>query len=371
MNQKVRVGIIGCGAISPQYLTNARNFSILEIASCSDLNPQAAQQRATEFGIAKVQTVAELLADPSIDVVLNLTIPKAHAPVTLAALNAGKHVYLEKPLSVTRKDATAILAKAKQKKLLVGCAPDTFLGAGLQTARAAIDDGQIGNPVAFTAFMMCPGHESWHPSPEFYYDIGGGPMLDMGPYYLTALLNLLGPVKRISGMASMAIRDRVITSQPKFGKKILVKTPDHITGLMEFQQGTIGTIVTSFATRFPQYDGKNPITIFGTDGTLLVPDPNCFGGPVKLRKKDEADFRELPLVYAHDYGRAVGLADMAYSILRRKRPARAGADQAMAVLDLMLGFLDSSASGKDFKPTVKYKRPKPMPRDLQFGLLDP
>lgn len=359
MSQKIRVGVVGCGAISGRYFQTSRMFPLLEIAACADLDRAVAEKKAAEFDVKRVLSVEDLLADSSIDVILNLTVPKAHAPVTLAALDAGKHVYLEKPLAVTRQDGQAIMLRAKEKNLQVACAPDTFLGWGLQTARKAIDDGLIGKPVAFCAFMMCPGHEHWHPNPEFYYEKGGGPMLDMGPYYLTALLNCLGPVRRISGMAAVAIRERTISSMPKKGKKIAVETPDHVTGLIEFQQGAVGTIVTSFATRFAQYDGKNPITIFGTGGTLLLPDPNGFGGPVKLRRTDEADFTELPPLFKHPYERSVGLADMAAAILHG-RPPRASGQQALAVLDLMLGFLDSSDSGNAYLPVVKYQRPAPL-----------
>jgi predicted dehydrogenase len=335
---------------------------MMEIAACADLNRSAAEKRAAEFGIPRVLEVDELLADNSIDIVLNLTVPKAHAPVTLAALDAGKHVYLEKPLAVTRKDGLKIIQRAKNKKLHVGCAPDTFMGLGLQTARKAIDDGLIGRPVAFLAFMMCPGHEHWHLNPEFYYEPGGGPMLDMGPYYLTALLNCLGPVKRVMGMATIAIPQRTITSEPKKGKKINVETPDHIVGSIEFEQGSMGSIITSFATRFPPYDGKNPITIFGEEGTLMVPDPNGFEGVVKLRTKDAADFVDLPPMFTQKYERSVGLAEMALSI-HKGRPARASGEQAMAVLDLMLGFLDSSEQGKAYEPMVKYVRPAPLQAD--------
>ena len=369
MNERIRVGLVGCGAISGRYLRTSRSFPILEIAACADLNRAAAEKTAAEHGVPRVLSVDELLADKSIDLVLNLTVPKAHAPICLAALEAGKHVYVEKPLAVTRADGQSILRAAKKRKLLVGCAPDTFLGWGLQTARQAIDDGMIGRPVAFLAFMMCPGHEHWHPSPEFYYEAGGGPMLDMGPYYLTALLNCLGPVKRLMGLASVAIPERTITSDAKRGKKIKVQTPDHVTGSIEFEQGAVGTIVTSFATRFAPYDGKNPITIFGTEGTLLLPDPNGFGGPVKLRRVADADFSEFPPLFEHQYERSVGLADMAFAI-RKGRAPRASGEQAMAVLDLMLGFLDSSDQGKAYEPVVKYVRPPPLPAGIPFGEFD-
>jgi predicted dehydrogenase len=369
MSERIRVGVIGCGAISGRYLQTSRNFPVLEIAACADLNRQAAEKRAAEFAVPRVLEVDELLKDRSIDLVLNLTVPKAHASLSLAALEAGKHVYVEKPLAVTREDGQAILAAAKKRNLLVGCAPDTFMGFGLQTARKAIDDGMIGRPVAFTANMMSSGHEHWHPSPEFYYEIGGGPMLDMGPYYLTALLNFLGPVKRIMGLASIAIPERTILSEPKKGKKIHVETPDHITGSMEFEQGAVGTIVTSFATRFAPYDGKTPITIFGTDGTLLAPDPNGFGGSVKVRKKDDSDFMEVMPIFPHQYERSVGLADMALAI-QKGRPVRSSGEQGFAVLDLMLGFLDSSRDGKAYRPVTRYERPAPLPVRAEFGVLD-
>jgi predicted dehydrogenase len=367
MAEPVRVGVIGCGAISGAYLRMSEKFPSVAMVACADLFPEAAKKKAQEFNIPRVLSVDELLADPSIEVVLNLTVPKAHAPIALRALDAGKHTYAEKPFAVTREDGQAILAKSKSKKLLVGCAPDTFMGFGIQTARKAIDDGRIGKPVSFTAFMMCPGHETWHPSPEFYYEVGGGPMFDMGPYYLTALLNLLGPVKRVSALATIAIPDRTITSQPKFGKKVTVETPDHYSGAIEFENGAVGTIIQSFATRFPPY-GASPIVIYGTEGALQVPDPNRFDGPVKIRRNDDKDWTDLPPVFEHQYGRSVGLADMADAI-RTGRPFRASGEQAMVVLDLMQGFLDSSNSGTAYKPVTKYHRPLPMPVGTAFGVL--
>lgn len=373
---RVKVGVVGCGAISGAYFSHAKSFPILEMAACADLVPSKAQERAKEFGIPKVMSVEELLADPSIDIVLNLTVPKAHLAIAMAAIKAGKHTYAEKPLGVDRVEGKKVMDAAKKKKLLVGCAPDTFMGAGIQTARKLIDDGAIGKPVAFTAFMLCPGHESWHPNPEFYYEVGGGPMLDMGPYYLTALLNLLGPVKRLSGAATVAIPKRTITHKnkeggpgPKFGKKIKVETPDHIAGVLEFENGAMGTLITSFATRFSTQDGKQPITIYGTEGTIKVPDPNGFDGPVSLRRKDDAEWQEMPHTFVKGYGRAVGLADMAYAI-RTGRPHRASGENALVTLDLMLGFLDSARTGKAYKPKHEYKRPKLMPAKLAFGTLD-
>src|SRR4051794_36219586 len=369
MADQVRVGVIGTGAISGAYLGMAKNFPIVEIAACADMSLEAAKKKADEFGIPKVCTVDELLADDSIEVILNLTVPKAHVPIAMRAIEAGKHTYAEKPLGIDRDEAKPLLAAAAKKKLRVGCAPDTFMGAGIQTARKVIEDGTIGKPVAFTAFMMCRGHEHWHPNPQFYYEKGGGPMFDMGPYYLTALLNVLGPVKRISGMAAVEIADRIITSEPKKGAKISVETPDHICGMMEFENGVVGTIIQTFATRFSEFGGKQPITIFGSDGTLKVPDPNQFDGPVHVRRTEDAEWREVEPMFLKGYGRSVGLADMAYAI-RSGRKHRCSAEQSFAVLDLMAGFLDSSASGKTYQPITKYEKPSPMPAHLPFGTLD-
>jgi predicted dehydrogenase len=356
--------LIGCGAISGQYLWQCRRFPGLSVVACADLNPAAAEAVGKQFAIPTVfATPADLLADQNVDLVLNLTNPNAHAEVSLAALRAGKHVYVEKPLGISRAEGIAVMDEARRRNLRVGCAPDTFMGSAIQTARRALDDGRIGRPLGFTAFMMCPGHESWHPNPEFYYQIGGGPMFDMGPYYLTALLNFLGPVKRLCGIASIAIPQRTIKSQPKMGKKIEVQTPDHIAGLMEFDCGAVGTIIQSFAA----YHAPNAvITIFGDQGTMELPDPNQFSGVVKARGKDESDWTPLPAIFAHDYGRGVGLADMAAAI-GNGRSFRASGDQGLAVLDAMQGFLDSSNQGIFHQPSVAYQRPAPMPIDAEFG----
>jgi predicted dehydrogenase len=367
--EQVRVGVIGCGAISGAYLGMAKNFPAVEIAAVADLDMSRAQAAAEKYSIPRALSVDDLIDDEEIEIVLNLTIPKAHVPVALRALKAGKHTFCEKPLGIDRAEGKKVIALAKKKNLRVGCAPDTFMGAGIQTARKLIDDGAIGRPVAFTAFMQCRGHETWHPNPQFYYEVGGGPMFDMGPYYLTALLNLLGPVKRISGLAAIAIPDRTITSEALKGTKIRVETPDHITGLIEFENGAIGTIIQSFAVLEGGHSNAHPIIINGTDGAMHVPDPNGFDGTVKLRKVGEKEPVEMPHTFVTGYGRSVGLADMAVA-LRSGREHRASGEQALAVLDLMAGFLDSSKSGKTVKPTTEYHRPKPMPAELPFGTLD-
>lgn len=358
------VGIIGCGAISGAYLSHAKDLPDIDIVACADMNPDAARQRAEEFGVPRVCSVDELLADDEVEIVLNLTPPKAHVPIGLQAIAAGKHHYTEKPLGINRDEGRQLYEAAQAAGLRLGCAPDTVLGSGVQTARKAIDDGLIGRPVAFTSIWLSRGHESWHPSPAFYYEVGGGPMFDMGPYYLTALLNLLGAVDRYTGLAQVAIPDRVITSQPLHGRRIPVETPDHVNGLIAFQNGATGVILTSFATMFARYDSSAPVVIYGDEGTLAVPDPNGFDGTVRVHRAGDDDWQELPPATPTGLGRAIGLADMAQAI-RSGRPHRCSAEQAFCVLDLMQGFLDASDERSVRTPELPYERPAPMPAALR------
>jgi predicted dehydrogenase len=368
--EPVKVGIIGCGAISNQYLDNAKKYPILNVVALADLDLDRAKSQAAKYGIAKACTVEELIADPSIEVSLNLTIPAAHVPISLQSLEAGKHTFSEKPLGVTRDEGRKLVDAAANKGLRVGCAPDTFLGAGIQTARKLIDDGAIGKPVAFTAFWLSRGHEHWHPSPEFFYEPGGGPMFDMGPYYITALMQMFGPIRRVNAFTSIAIPERTILSKPKFGKRVVGQTPDHYSCSMEFENGVIGTLVTSFATRAASYDGKFPIHVFGDAGAIKMPDPNYFDGPVMYCKFGEKDeYEEVPHTFVTGYGRAIGLADMA-SAIRNKRPHRCSLDQSFGVLDAMQGFMDSSVTGQAIMMTPGYVRPAPMNGKLPFGALD-
>lgn len=356
---KVKVGIIGCGNISDIYLKNCtQTFDILEVVACADIIHERAEKKAQEYGVPRACSVAELLADPEIEIVLNLTIPKAHAEVCLAALESGKSVYVEKPLAITREDGKKILDTAKSKGLLVGCAPDTFLGGGLQTCRKLIDDGWIGEPVASTAFMVCHGHESWHPDPEFYYQTGGGPMFDMGPYYLTALVSLMGPVKRVTGSARITFPERIITSEPKYGQKIKVEVPTHVAGIMDFTNGAVGTIITSFDI----WDSQLPrIEIYGSEGTLIVPDPNTFGGPVYIKRQGAESWSEVPLTHGYsENSRGIGLADMACA-LRDKRPSRASGELAYHVLEIMHGFHDASVDGKHYELLSTCEKPAALP----------
>lgn len=367
MNQ-VKVGIIGCGKISGIYFKNCRSFPMVEVAACADLDLERARAAAEEHGVPKACSVQELLDDPGIDIVINLTIPAAHAEVCLQAIHAGKHVYVEKPLAVTREEGRSILDAAKAKGVLVGSAPDTFLGGGIQTCVKLIEDGWIGTPVAATAFMLGRGHEHWHPDPEFYYAKGGGPMFDMGPYYLTALVAMLGPIRRIAGATKMSYPERTITSEKKFGKVIPVETPTHVAGVMDFHSGVIGTMITSFDV----FGGHQlpRIEVYGSLGTLSVPDPNTFGGPVLLKRHDAKEWKEIPLSHGYaENGRGLGVLDMAYAI-RNGRPHRANGELAYHVLEAMHGFHDSSDEGKHYLMQSSCERPAPMPQQLIRGILD-
>jgi len=359
--QKHKIGIIGCGNISAVYFRAGQLFRNLEVIACADLIPERARARAEEFGVPKACAVEELLADPDVEIVVNLTVPKAHAPLCLAALEAGKHVHVEKPLAVNRADGKQIVERARAKGLLVGAAPDTFLGGGLQTCRKLIDDGWIGTPVGATAFMLCHGHETWHPDPAFYYEVGGGPMFDMGPYYLTALVSLLGPVRRLTGSTRITFPERTITSQPRYGTRIKVETPTHIAGIMDFASGAIGTILTSFDV----WHANLPcIEIYGTEGSLGVPDPNGFGGPVRIRRAGASEWSEVPLTHGFtEQSRGIGVADMA-SALDAGRPHRANGDLAYHVLDIMEGFHDSSREGRHYELASTCERPAPLPMGL-------
>ncbi len=365
--EKIKVGIVGAGAISGAYLKRLPMFENLEVAACADLIAERAKAKAAEFNIPKACSVRQLLRDPEIGIVLNLTVPKAHAKVALAALKAGKSVYSEKPMAVKPRDARRILALAAEKGLRTGGAPDTFLGAGLQTCRKAIDDGLIGEPIGATAFMLCHGHESWHPSPEFYYEVGGGPMFDMGPYYLTALISLIGPVQRVAASTRITFPERTITSEPKKGKVVKVETPTHIAGVMEFANGAVGTIVTSFDV----WGGQVPrIEIYGTKASLSCPDPNTFGGDVQILRPGEKGWAPLPLthVYSENW-RGIGVADMAYG-LQSGRRHRANGEMTCHVVDIMQSFLDSGRKGRFVTLASTCERPAALPTGLVEGKLD-
>lgn len=369
-NSSLKVGLIGCGNICKQYLTNAKNYPVLDMVGCADLDSQRAKDAAEAFDVPRAyESPEELLEDPGIDLVINLTIPAAHAEVSLAAIENGKHVWTEKPLAAWREEGVKILEAAKANGVRVGGAPDTFFGAAQQTARRVIDEGQIGRPLAAMCFMLCPGREQWHPNPGFFFEPGGGPMHDMGPYYLTALVNLFGAIKRINSVSSILKPERVIESEPLKGQTIDVTTPDHVAGNIEFESGVVATIVMSFATYFPVYDTTRPITVYGTEGTLQVPDPNNFDSDVLMRKLGQDDWQPVPCRHTTGYGRSVGTADMAAGILNG-RPHRGSAELVFHVLDAMQGFLEASEQDKSYYPAMSAERPAALPEGLPLGDMD-
>ena len=358
MQERMKIGIIGCGTISGAYFGGAQKTDVLEIKSCADIRMEAAQSAAEKYG-CQAASVDELLADEEIELVVNLTIPKAHAEIGIATLEAGKHTYSEKPFSVDIESGQNLLKKAAEKGLRVGCAPDTFLGAGIQTSRKALDEGAIGRPIAGTAFMCGHGHESWHPSPAFYYDVGGGPMLDMGPYYITALVNILGPVKRVAGITTKAFEERIATSDAASGQRIPVKTTTHLTGAIEFANGAIITMIMSF----DMWRHSLPcIELYGETGSMQVPDPNGFGGSVRVSAARDG-WSDVPLAFPKN-ARMIGVIDMVRAI-QSARPHRVSGALAYHVLEVMLAFDKSSQSGQHAEIESTVERPAPLPPGLE------
>jgi predicted dehydrogenase len=364
--RKIGVGVIGCGVISKAYMTAMKRFPQVELKAVADMRSAAAQERGHEFGVPGMR-VDELLKRDDIEIVVNLTVPLAHTDVSLAVLNAGKHVHSEKPLGVDMVEARKVIDLAERKGLRVGCAPDTFLGGGHQTARKLIDDGAIGTPVAGTAMFGCPGHERWHPAPGFYYLRGGGPMLDMGPYYITDLVQLLGPVANVMGSASRPRRERIVGNGPLKGTSIPVEVATHVAGTLEFVSGAMISICMSFDV--PKHMHA-PIEIYGTEGSLLVPDPNRFGGNV-MTAQTGCDWQTQPHSHAHTEGefRSIGVADMAAAILGN-RPHRASGALALHALEAMEAFQISSDKGVRIKLETTVERPAMLPAGLSDGQLD-
>ena len=355
----MRVGLVGCGYISDRYLQNATLFPEFEIVACADIAPERAAERAAAYGVSAVRTVTELLADPAIEVVLNLTTPDAHASVAQAALDAGKSVYNEKPLAIALADGMRLVETAREQGLRLGAAPDTFLGGGLQTCRQLIDEGAIGEPVAATAFMLIPGHERWHPQPDFYYQKGGGPLFDMGPYYLTALISLLGPVRRVTGSARVTFPERTISSEPRAGERIKVEVPTHLAAVLDFVSGPIATLVTSFdvwASQAPRLE------IYGSQGSLGLPNPNTFGGPVRMRPAGSVIWRDVPVTRPYtENSRGLGLADMAAGLRSGVLQAhRASGEMAYHVLEVMHAVETASRESRHVEIASTCERPVPM-----------
>jgi predicted dehydrogenase len=364
--RKVGIGVIGCGVISKAYLTAMKQFSNIELRAVADMRSSAAEQRAKEFGVPGMR-VDQLLKRDDVEIVVNLTVPLAHTDVSLAVLNAGKHVHSEKPLGVNMAEARKVMELAARKNLRVGCAPDTFLGGGHQTARKLIDDGAIGKPVAGTAFFMCPGHERWHPAPGFYYLRGGGPMLDMGPYYITDLVQLLGPIAAVMGAATKPRLERLVTSEPLNGTLIPVEVATHVSGVLEFVSGAVVSITMSFDV--PRHMHP-PIEIYGLTGSLLVPDPNRFGGKVMLAKTG-GEWEAQPHSHDNTEGefRSIGVADMAAAMVNN-RPHRASGALALHVLEAMEAFQISSDQGRRVQLETTVERPAMLRPGLAAGQID-
>ena len=355
-----RIGLIGTGRISDIYIQNCSKFDELEIVSCGSLDAEESKKKAKVYGIPTVQSPVEILADPNVDCILNLTIPASHAAVTLQALEAGKHVYSEKPIATDILDCRRILNLARSKNLKVGNAPDTFFGGRWQTVRKLLDQQVIGKPTGVMAFAGTHGVERHHPNPDFYYQTGGGPLLDLGPYYLTAMVFLLGPIIKVSGMARKTFDQRMIENGNRYGEKIDVEVDTHSLSMLEFQNGTIGSMTLSFDI----WDSETPrFEIYGEDGTICIPDPdpvhgaNIFQGPVLYRTRSESrwEFQPRPkdrgdwLVAENTHGfnqdsRGVGLLDLYYAV-RDDRTVRASAELAAHVSEVMHGILDAPGQG--------------------------
>lgn len=369
MLKPVKVALIGCGSISGIYLTNiTKVFKEVELAGVCDLIPERAEYAQKEYNVPKIYpTMYDAFADPEVEIVLNLTRPYQHFDVSKAALEAGKHVYSEKPLGADFEEGKKLVALAKEKGLMLGGAPDTYMGAGIQTCRELIDNGAIGKPIGAACFMICHGHETWHPDPEFYYKRGGGPMMDMGPYYVTALVNLLGGIKSVTGITRSFFPKRLITSEPHCGEVIDVEAPTHLTGMLEFDNGAIGTIITTFDVH---YNSQARFEVYGTEGTLLVPDPNGFGGPIQLYRPEDGEWKEMPLTFDYkENSRGLGLADMACS-LRTGSPFRSSWEQTFHVLEVLTSFEKSSAAHAAYQMETHYDQRPPMKRNPMHGVLD-
>jgi predicted dehydrogenase len=373
-----KIGLIGCGQISGIYIETTRRMPDVELIACADAVPEAVAFRGNMYNIPRRYTPAQLLADPDVEIILNLTNPGAHAAVARQILAAGKSVYGEKPLATTVEDAREMLDLAARKGLQVGCAPDTFLGAGIQTGQKLIKDGAIGQPVAAVAFCMSHGPEmavlrepqSENPtrqsvtskSPGFYFTPGIGPLLDMGPYYLTALAVLIGPCRRVTGSARITWPERPL-GNPQYP----VLVPSHIAGTLDHANGAVSTIITStdvWPTELPRLE------IYGETGSLSVPDPNTFGGPVRLRKAGESQWTEIPLTHGNaQNSRGIGVAEMARA-MRADRPHRASGELAYHVLEMMEGIHVASREGRHVEVTSSFTPPRLLPPGLPDGELD-
>ena len=364
MAKTLGVGVIGCGNISTAYFTLAPLFRGIEMRACADINMDAARARAKEFGL-RAETVEELLGDDAVDIVVNLTVPAVHYEVSRQALDAGKHVYSEKPFVLSVKEGLDLKKRAERKKLRVGSAPDTFLGGAHQLARHLIDSGKVGRITSGTCYVMSHGMEHWHPNPDFFFQPGAGPVLDVGPYYVSDLIQLIGPVSRVAAISSIPAKERTITSKPRAGEKIPVNTPTTIHAVLEFVDGAVITLNASWDV---WKHGHAPIELYGEEGTIFVPDPNFFGGEVRYTKRGDAVKKlpkwDHPLTVPnqkHATGmmanyRTAGLADMALAIMEG-RPHRCSMEAALHAIEVMTGVLKSGETGRFVAIQTTCERP--------------
>ncbi len=373
--EPLRVGLIGCGRISDVYLRNCATFPEIEVVACSALEMREAEAKAAQYGIPRACGSQEILDDPSIDAILNLTVPSAHAEIASAALKAGKHVYGEKPFVTDLAEGRRILDRARAKGLKVGCAPDTFLGNRWQTVRHLIDNGAIGKPTGVMVHVGTHGTERHNPNPDFYYAKGGGPLLDLGPYYLTALVFCLGPIARVAGLSRRTFEQRQIENGPRAGAWMPVEVDTHVVSLLEFESGVIGDMTMSFDV----WDSEAPrLEIYGENGTICIPDPdpvhgaNIFGGEIWLRTRETArwthqprptgreDWEQVTCIdgFAED-SRGLGLVDLAYAV-RNRRPVRASGDLAFHVYEVMDAILRAPSEGRYQTVASRASRPDPL-----------
>ncbi|MBB3113047.1 putative dehydrogenase [Paenibacillus phyllosphaerae] len=374
--KRVNVGLIGCGMISGIYLKNLTQVfnHVVNVTACADLVTELAKKRAEEFNVPAACTVDELLADPEIEIVLNLTAPAVHAAINLKALQAGKHVYTEKPFALTREDAHEVLTLAESKGMLVGCAPDTFLGGALQTCRKLIDDGWIGTPYAANAtIIMGNAGDGMHPNFHNFFKLGGDPIMDMGPYYLTALVHLLGSVRRVTGSAQQLRQELTIENlkSPRYGDTVPIEAPTNVTAVLDFHSGAVASLQAAKES----FGYKPRLEIYGTEGNMTVPDPNFFGpvpglGSLITIQSRGGETKELPLSHGFtEDSRGIGVADMAYAI-RTGRPHRASGRLAEHVLDISLGIFEASTTNQHVPIHTKADRPAPLPLGLKYNQLD-
>ena len=366
MARKLRVGIVGCGNISAAYFSLAPLFKGIKVTACADINPAAAKARAKEFGVRAEATVEDLMKAKDVDIVVNLTVPAVHYAISRQALDAGKHVYSEKPFVLDVKEGLDLKKRADKQGLRVGSAPDTFLGGAHQQARHLVDSGAVGRITGGTCHVMSHGMEHWHPNPDFFFLPGAGPILDLGPYYITNLIQLIGPVKRVTALTSTPSKERTIGNGPRLGEKVPVKTPTTIHAIMEFDSGAVVTFNASWDV---WQHGHSPMELYGEDGTLHVPDPNFFGGDLAMTKQDKP-VKKLPK-WQHPFGvpnqkhargmmanyRTAGLADMALAIADG-RPHRCSLDMALHAIDVMTGILKSGETGRFVAMRTTCERPE-------------